>query len=262
MNIYHYHPQTGEFLGVGIADPDPRTEGGFLIPAYATTVQTPLANVGHAVVFADGAWSQVEDHRGVTVYSTDDRQPREIETLGPIPAGYTEQEPSSEWDVWDGSQWVEDTEARESAEQAQQDAAAREAAQAAAIEIQTRRLILDSELSDDDRARLIGAFPRWEPGVPVLVGDLRRYEAGLYECIQAHTTQADWTPPATPNLWNKVVAPGTIAVWVQPTGAHDAYASGAIVEHPGGSGNLWISTRNANVWEPGTPDSGWSPHSG
>ena len=36
--------------------------------------------------------------------------------------------------------------------------------------------------------------------------------------------------------------------WVQPTGAHDAYALGAIVTH---NGQLWISTADANVWEPG-----------
>jgi len=36
--------------------------------------------------------------------------------------------------------------------------------------------------------------------------------------------------------------------WVQPTGAHDAYALGAIVAH---NGQLWISTVDANVWEPG-----------
>jgi hypothetical protein len=40
--------------------------------------------------------------------------------------------------------------------------------------------------------------------------------------------------------------------WVQPTGAHDAYAQGALVTH---GGNLWQSTTAANVWEPGV--SGW-----
>ncbi|GEM_PF-1141352 len=41
--------------------------------------------------------------------------------------------------------------------------------------------------------------------------------------------------------------------WVQPTGAHDAYALGAIVTH---NGQLWISTVESNVWEPGIY--GWS----
>ena len=36
--------------------------------------------------------------------------------------------------------------------------------------------------------------------------------------------------------------------WVQPTGAHDAYALGAIVSY---NSQLWISIVDSNVWEPG-----------
>lgn len=36
--------------------------------------------------------------------------------------------------------------------------------------------------------------------------------------------------------------------WVQPTGAHDAYALEAIVAH---NGKTWESTVKDNVWEPG-----------
>lgn len=44
-----------------------------------------------------------------------------------------------------------------------------------------------------------------------------------------------------------------VVPWMQPTGAHDAYAQGAVVSH---NGNLWHSLLNANVWEPGV--SGWA----
>jgi len=37
--------------------------------------------------------------------------------------------------------------------------------------------------------------------------------------------------------------------WVQPQGAHDAYALGDIVNH---NGQLWISIIASNVWEPGS----------
>lgn len=40
--------------------------------------------------------------------------------------------------------------------------------------------------------------------------------------------------------------------WVQPTGAHDAYAKGSQVQH---NDKVWESTTEANVWEPGV--SGW-----
>lgn len=43
--------------------------------------------------------------------------------------------------------------------------------------------------------------------------------------------------------------------WVQPTGAHDAYPEGSVVEH---NGKEWVSLIPANVWEPGV--SGWREH--
>lgn len=41
--------------------------------------------------------------------------------------------------------------------------------------------------------------------------------------------------------------------WIQPTGAHDAYAKGAAVSH---HDKKWISDADANVWEPGVY--GWT----
>lgn len=41
----------------------------------------------------------------------------------------------------------------------------------------------------------------WAPGQSVSIGDLRTYNGVTYSCIQAHTTQAGWTPPAVPDLW-------------------------------------------------------------
>lgn len=40
----------------------------------------------------------------------------------------------------------------------------------------------------------------------------------------------------------------TIAAWVQPAGAQDAYKKGDIVTH---NGKTWESTADNNVWEPG-----------
>lgn len=45
--------------------------------------------------------------------------------------------------------------------------------------------------------------------------------------------------------------------WVQPTGAHDAYPQGAVVQH---GGKEWVSLTPANVWEPGV--SGWREQAG
>jgi hypothetical protein len=90
----------------------------------------------------------------------------------------------------------------------------------------------------------------WSAGIRVAPGDAVSREGSIYVCVQMHTTQADWTPAATPALWCLVRAPGdgAIPAWRQPMGAHDAYALGARVTH---GGHVWCSTINANVWAPG-----------
>lgn len=42
----------------------------------------------------------------------------------------------------------------------------------------------------------------WAAGQSVSTGDLRTYEGTTYSCIQAHTTQLGWEPPAVPALWS------------------------------------------------------------
>ena len=49
--------------------------------------------------------------------------------------------------------------------------------------------------------------------------------------------------------------PATAPPWIQPTGAHDAYLPGAIVEY---AGKKWRNDLMAvNVWQPGTQNAGW-----
>lgn len=90
-------------------------------------------------------------------------------------------------------------------------------------------------------------YKPWIVGEALIVGDRRSYQELLYEVIQAHTTQAGWEPPNVPALFKRVWTE-EYPEWVQPTGAHDAYAKGAKVSH---NGKKWISTADANVWEPG-----------
>ena len=54
------------------------------------------------------------------------------------------------------------------------------------------------------------------------------------------------------DTYQTAVGLGQGEAWKAPTGAHDAYRQGAIVEH---NGKLWESLTPANVWEPGV--SGW-----
>lgn len=94
MNIYHYHPETGEYMRTAEAKLDPREseiqgQEVYLIPACATLIAPPEAEEGMARVFDGEAWSLVEDHRGKTVYATADGQQSIIRDLGTISDGYT-----------------------------------------------------------------------------------------------------------------------------------------------------------------------------
>lgn len=92
--IYHYHPKTGELVGQGKADADPMDQGNWLIPAHATTEAPPALQVGFARVFLDGEWGQVEDHRGKVVW-TDHETSIEIDYLGPLPEGVSDERPEA-----------------------------------------------------------------------------------------------------------------------------------------------------------------------
>lgn len=93
----------------------------------------------------------------------------------------------------------------------------------------------------------------WKAGLAVQVGQVYLYDKNLYEVIQAHTTQSDWTPPVAHALFKRYYEPSDRPwPWVQPTGAHDAYPVGARVTH---GGNTWSNAIAANVWEPGV--TGW-----
>lgn len=94
--------------------------------------------------------------------------------------------------------------------------------------------------------------PAWAAGQAVTVGAQRWHDLTLYTCLQAHTTQSDWTPPVVPALWK--VHRADLAAWVQPVGAHDAYPLGARVTF---NGRIYESLIAANVWSPVAYPAGW-----
>lgn len=119
---------------------------------------------------------------------------------------------------------------------------------------QLRALIEALAVSMPDETALTGVelFQPWHIGKSYAAGDRVQHEGTLYKCVQTHTSQADWSPPATPALWT-VVSLDEYPEWVQPTGAHDAYSKGDKVTH---SGKRWTSDVDNNTWEPGVY--GWT----
>ena len=115
-----------------------------------------------------------------------------------------------------------------------------------------------TSVTDEFALQTMEMFPYWITGLTVTQDDITngkhryQYNGKLYRCVQAHTTQADWTPDKTPALWVEVSLE-EFPEWKQPAGAHDAYNKGDKVTH---NGKKWESTVDANVWEPGVH--GWS----
>ena len=114
-----------------------------------------------------------------------------------------------------------------------------------------RAIIEQAAQSLDDSTALEATelYPEWKVDVAYTAGLRVRYEGILYNCLQDHTAQAEWTPIAAPSLWTKVLIPDedVIPAWEQPESTNP-YMTGDKVTH---NGKTWISTCDSNVWEPG-----------
>lgn len=121
---------------------------------------------------------------------------------------------------------------------------------------QLRQLIERIAVTLDDETALTGVelFPMWAIGRAYAVDDRVQHGGTLYKCVQAHTSQADWTPEATPALFAKVLIPDETVIpeWEQPDSTNP-YSKGDKVLH---NGKTWTSDIDNNVWEPGVY--GWT----
>lgn len=108
-------------------------------------------------------------------------------------------------------------------------------------------------LTDADALESVELFPAWAAGVAYTVDERIQYGGTLYRVVQAHTSQADWTPDKTPALF-AVVSLDEWPEFVQPTGAHDAYKKGDKVTF---EGKHYISLIDANVYSPTAYPAGW-----
>ena len=93
-------------------------------------------------------------------------------------------------------------------------------------------------------------------GVAYEVGKRVLYNDILYKVIQAHTSQADWTPVAAPSLFAKVInetIDGSIPEFEQP-GSTNPYMKGDRVLF---NGKVYESLIDNNVYSPEAYPAGW-----
>lgn len=126
-----------------------------------------------------------------------------------------------------------------------------------AATVMFRALAQTDVITPTDALDNAGMFPMWSDfiGQRAEDGSYWRHGDKLYRVNagQGHTIQADWPPDQAASLFSLAANPAEEwPEWIQPTGAHNAYAVGDKVTH---DGKRWISTADNNTWMPG--EYGW-----
>ena len=197
-----------------------------------------------------------------------------------FPDAYAVRQTEAEWAAtiggdlrWNGTGYTDPPEP--TAEELAQQEAQREAyeAQTKLNEIQTKatRAMLSggsistfsasyqstlAAVSDAAALNMYDYFPAWDgAGHAYSVGDRVTYNGTLYKVLQAHTSQATWTPTDAPSLWAKVLTSttGEPLPWEQPDSTNP-YMIGDRVTY---NGKVYESTIDNNVWAPDAYPQGW-----
>ena len=129
-----------------------------------------------------------------------------------------------------------------------------------------RALQLFAASLEEDRALEVPTvFPAYEVGKSYVTGEYLTCgtntlgDPQLYRVVQDHTSAAEWPPASTPTLYTPLgLDDSGYPIWSQPSGAHDAYNKGDIVNY---KDTLYISLIDGNVWAPDAYPEGWEVYS-
>ncbi len=82
MLVYNYDKETKEYTGESTPQINPKKDGEYLIPAYATTI-TPLGKKeGFTQIFSGTNWEYLEDNRGKQAINTETKEMFAVINLG------------------------------------------------------------------------------------------------------------------------------------------------------------------------------------
>ena len=119
-------------------------------------------------------------------------------------------------------------------------------------------------LSIDEAMEIATVYPKYKIGKDYDTGEYFTFgvnEVGdpqLYKVIQAHTSQEGWIPSNVPSLYEPIgLDEEGYPTWSKPSGAHDAYNTGDIVNY---NGILYKSLIDGNVYSPDEYPTGWETY--
>lgn len=111
-HVYHTDAATGEFID----ESDEFLTQGVGLPAYSYIDQPLEAKAGFAVCRNHFGWEYRADHRSDMVYSTETGQQVTVIELGELPVNLTLLVPKTQFDKWNGSEWITDLAAQQKSE--------------------------------------------------------------------------------------------------------------------------------------------------
>ena len=120
--------------------------------------------------------------------------------------------------------------------------------------------IMALSFTDEQAIEVPDLYPEYEVGHEYKQNDRFQYNGSLYKVNQPHTSQAQWVPGevGTESLYtNLMLNDAGYQIWKQPTGAHDAYNTGDVVEY---KGTLYKSLIDGNAWAPDVYPAGWQEY--
>ena len=119
-----------------------------------------------------------------------------------------------------------------------------------------------ASLTDEQAMEIATVYDPWKVGKAYAVCEFLTYgvngvgDPQLYKVVQTHISQADWAPDVAPALYVAIgLDDDGYPVWSQPTGAHDAYNKGDVVDY---NGTLYESLIDGNVYSPEAYPAGWA----
>ena len=117
--------------------------------------------------------------------------------------------------------------------------------------------MLVTGFTDKQAVEVMDLYDTYEVGHAYKKDDRFTYNGALFKVNQDHTSAEQWVPGATgtESLYTAITLNDEgYPVWQQPTGAHDAYNTGNIVEY---KTKLYKSKINGNSWSPEAYPAGW-----
>lgn len=116
-------------------------------------------------------------------------------------------------------------------------------------------------LTNEEALEIATVYPKYEVGKTykeneyLIYGETSTGDPQLYKVVQGHTSQEDWKPDETPSLYEPIgLNQAGYPVWSKPSGAHDAYSTGDVVDY---NGTLYVSVIDGNVYSPDEYPNAW-----